>query len=191
MNAGVLWLALYIATIPAANWTLAHFGIWDIGGLMVPSGTLWIGAALTLRDLAQNKLGRLPVVAGILVGAGLSFAIAPAFALASGVAFLVSELADFAVYTPLEQRGHWLGGIALSNTVGALVDSVLFLSIAFGSLEFLPGQMVGKLAMTALALAVLYPVRRSREVAPSPPPDTLRSAIERDLYGPLELGDDE
>ena len=162
---GLVYLACYVATIPLANWTLQHFGIWNIGGLLVPSGAVWIGVALTLRDLAQNQLGRWPVVGGIFVGAALSFLIAPAFAVASGVAFLVSEMADFAVYTPLESSGRWLLGVGLSNTVGALIDSVIFLSIAFGSLAFLPGQMVAKLVMTALAVAVLYPFRRRRAVA--------------------------
>jgi hypothetical protein len=43
---------------------------------------------------------------------GLSFLIAPTFALASGVAFLVSEAADLTVYTPLERRS-WLGAVVL------------------------------------------------------------------------------
>ena len=41
------------------------------------------------------------------------------------------------------------------------MDSVLFLSLAFGSLVFLPGQIVGKLWMTALAVAVLWLWRRA------------------------------
>ena len=77
----------------------------------------------------------------------LSYFVAPAFALASGVAFLVSELADLAVYTPLERRS-WIGAVALSNTVGLVVDSMLFLALAFGSQEFLAGQVVGKAWMT-------------------------------------------
>jgi hypothetical protein len=37
----------------------------------------------------------------------------------------------------------------LSNTVGLLIDSWLFLTIAFGSLAFFWGQVVGKAWMTA------------------------------------------
>jgi uncharacterized PurR-regulated membrane protein YhhQ (DUF165 family) len=77
---------------------------------------------------------------------------------ASGVAFLLSELADYAVYTPLRER-NWLGAVALSNTVGLVLDSVIFLSLAFGSLTFLPGQIVGKAWMTAAAVVVLWLVR--------------------------------
>jgi uncharacterized PurR-regulated membrane protein YhhQ (DUF165 family) len=51
-----------------------------------------------------------------VIGAGLSALVSPQFAVASGIAFLVSELADLAVYTPLRQR-NWLAAVALSNTV--------------------------------------------------------------------------
>ena len=48
----------------------------------------------------------------------------------------------------------------LSNTVGLVVDSMLFLAIAFGSQEFLAGQIVGKAWMTLLAVPLLLVVRR-------------------------------
>jgi uncharacterized PurR-regulated membrane protein YhhQ (DUF165 family) len=62
--------------------------------------------------------------------------------------------ADFTVYTPIKERS-WLGAVTLSNTVGLVIDSVLFLLLAFGSLDFLAGQIVGKLWMTVLAVALL------------------------------------
>ena len=71
----------------------------------------------------------------------------------SGTAFLVSELADFAVYTPLRAKG-WTRAVVASNLVGLTLDSVLFLSLAFGSLDYLAGQLVGKAWMTALAVGV-------------------------------------
>jgi queuosine precursor transporter len=40
------------------------------------------------------------------------------------------------------------------------VDSALFLWLAFGSLQFLAGQIVGKLWMTALAVAIIFMWRR-------------------------------
>lgn len=171
---GWLTLALYVATIPAANWTLAHVGhqagpgaphtipVWP--GLAAPSGVLWVGLAFTLRDVVQRLLGRWWTVAAILVGAALSYFVAPAFALASGVAFLVSEAADFAVYTPLSER-RWLAAVVASNVVGTVFDSVLFLWLAFHSLDYVPGQVVGKLWMTVLAVAVLAPSRTRRTEA--------------------------
>jgi hypothetical protein len=162
---GLLWLVLYIATIPLANWTLAHFGILTIFGLAVPAGVFWVGLALVLRDLSQNQLGRWWIVGGIAVGATLSLLIAPAFAVASASAFLFSEMADWAVYTPLHDRGKWLTGVAVSGTVGAAVDSAIFLQLAFGSLAFFWGQFLVKTAISLLAVAVLYPIRQRRAVA--------------------------
>lgn len=75
------------------------------------------------------------------------------------MAFLVSELLDMAVYTPLAGR-TWIGAVALSNTVGLVADSVIFLLGAFGSLQFLPGQVLGKAYMTVLAVLVLTAGRR-------------------------------
>lgn len=79
--------------------------------------------------------------------------------LASAAAFLLSELADFSVYTPLEKRGLVLAVFA-SSVVGLVIDSVLFLWLAFGSLEFLSGQILGKFWMVVLSLPVVQLTRR-------------------------------
>jgi uncharacterized PurR-regulated membrane protein YhhQ (DUF165 family) len=161
-------LAGYIATIFLANLSLQYLGwcapggpcvvpVWP--GLVAPSGVLWAGLAFTLRDLVQEENGRLWTLVAIVVGAALSALISPQFAAASGVAFLLSELADFGVYTPLRRR-NWIAAVALSNTVGLIADSILFLYLAFGSLDFLAGQIVGKLWMTLLAVVLLWTWRQ-------------------------------
>jgi uncharacterized PurR-regulated membrane protein YhhQ (DUF165 family) len=153
---GWISAALYVGTVFGANWAIQRFGAVPVGfGLLAPAGVYFAGLAFTLRDFTHEALGRRVVLLAILVGAACSAFVAPRFALASAVAFLVSELADFAVYTPLRHR-NWLGAVALSNTVGLAVDSLLFLGLAFGSFAFLPGQIVGKAWMTALAVAVLW-----------------------------------
>lgn len=150
----MILIALYILTIPAANWLIGNIGTICIPqgpclipvfpGILAPSGVLMIGAALLLRDLVQRRFGPLSSIACILAGAALSFLVAiPALAVASGAAFLLSEFADFAVYTPLARRQFALA-VMLSCLVGAAVDSALFLWLAFSSLEHLTGQIVGK-----------------------------------------------
>src|SRR5262245_61067089 len=138
------------------------------GGAMTESGPdvfellfgIMIGAALGLRDLVQRRHGAFTSVGCIVAGAALSFVIAsPALAVASGVAFLISEFADFAVYTPLARR-RLLLAVALSGIVGAVVDSVAFLLIAFGNVQFLTGQVLGKIAMVAASLPVVAALRR-------------------------------
>ncbi len=176
-----LWVLAYIATIVAANWALQRFGIVPVGfGLSAPAGVFFAGLAFTFRDLIHESAGRWWVLVAIVVGAAVSWLVSPAFAVASGLAFLVSELADFAVYAPLRRR-HWLGAVALSNTVGLVADSVLFLWLAFGSLDFLAGQVVGKGVMTFLAVVLLWGWRDlSERMRASGPPRPSRGVSDAD-----------
>lgn len=167
---GVLAAVLFIGTIFAANYALEHWGVVSVGfGLLAPAGVFFAGLAFTFRDVVHRTLGAHAVIAAIVIGAALSYWISDAvsipgghasIAVASGLAFLTSELADLAVYQPLRRRG-WLRAVAASNVVGLVVDSVLFLWLAFGSLEFLRGQIVGKAWMTLLAIAALAVLRRA------------------------------
>lgn len=157
---GVVAVVSYIATVFLANWAIENYGLVSVGfGLVAPAGVYFAGLAFTLRDITQDTLGRRFVVGAILVGAALSAIVSTDFAVASATAFLFSELFDFAVYTPLRER-NWLGAVAASNIVGLIADSILFLWLAFGSLDFLEGQIVGKLWMTVAAVAVLTFWRR-------------------------------
>ena len=156
-------LGLFVATVFAANWTLERFGVLSVAGLAVPSGVLWVGLAFVLRDEAQEALGVGPVLGGIAVGTAASALVVPQFALASGVAFALSEVTDTTLYTLLRHRTR-TGARALSNTVALIVDTIAFLAIAFGSLTFLPGQLVGKGVMTLLGIA--FQGVRDRAVLP-------------------------
>jgi uncharacterized PurR-regulated membrane protein YhhQ (DUF165 family) len=129
-------------------------------GLSAPSGVLMVGIALALRDYVHHELGWRVAVAAIAAGGVLSFGFAPpALAVASVLAFLLSELADLAVYSPLARRRVVLAVLA-SGAVGAAVDSAVFLWAAFGSLDFLAGQVLGKVWAT-LAAAVAIAIHRS------------------------------
>jgi uncharacterized PurR-regulated membrane protein YhhQ (DUF165 family) len=151
--------ALFVSTVVAANWAVQEFGLVHVGfGLVAPAGVYFAGLAFLLRDLVQRTLGRPWVLAAIAAGGAVSALVSPRLALASSVAFTVSELADMAVYTRLERRG--ITAVVGSNIVGAAVDSALFLQIAFGSLAFWEGQMVGKLWVTVAALPILVLSRR-------------------------------
>ena len=151
---GFIYLALFALSIPLANWLIGNVGtfcvpagpcvipVWP--GISAPSGVLAVGAALVLRDLVQRRLGVTWAIAAIAVGAALSGLVAPsALILASAVAFILSEVADMAVFTPLQRRGLVLA-VAASGAVGIVVDSVLFLSLAFSGLDFLSGQVIGR-----------------------------------------------
>ncbi|MBP0464634.1 VUT family protein [Roseomonas sp. PWR1] len=167
---GVLALVGFGLCIPAANWLIGNAGTVCVPngpclvpvapGLMAPSGVLMIGLALVLRDLVQRRLGLGWAAGAVLAGAALSaFLAPPALVIASAVAFLLSELADLGVYTPLQRRGLVLA-VAASGAVGLVVDSVVFLWLAFGSLDYLAGQVVGKAWMVVLALPLVHLLRR-------------------------------
>lgn len=167
---GLLFLILFGLTIPAANYLIQHVGMTCVPrgpclipvmpGLAAPSGVLMIGAALVLRDLVQRRLGVAAASLAILAGAALSALLAPpALVIASAVAFLLSEFADLGVYTPLARRRLMLAVIA-SSFAGLVVDSIVFLWLAFGSLDFLAGQVVGKTWMVLLSLPFVAWLRR-------------------------------
>ena len=170
---GILFLLLFALTIPAANWLIGHAGTKCVPdgpclipvapGLMAPSGVTMIGIALVLRDLVQRRLGVGVAVGAILAGAALSALVAPpALVVASAAAFLLSELADFAVYTPLARR-RLIVAVVASSLVGLVVDSIVFLWLAFGSLDFLAGQVVGKARMVLLSIPFVAWLRRRDE----------------------------
>lgn len=167
---GAIFLALFCLTIPAANWLVGNAGTKCVPngpclipvapGLMAPSGVLMIGIALVLRDLVQRRLGVAMASAAILVGTALSALLAPpALVVASAAAFLISEFVDLAVYTPLARR-RLIWAVVVSGAVGLTVDSLVFLWLAFGSLQFLGGQIVGKALMVALSIPFIIWLRR-------------------------------
>lgn len=155
----------YVACIVLANVMISVFGLWPVGfGLLAPAGVYMAGLSFSARDWLQESGGRTVTVLAILLGAGISALLSPGLAVASGVAFLLSESLDMLVYTPLKRRGL-MRAVVASNIVGAVVDSCVFLALAFGSLEFLPGLLVGKAWTVLAAVAVLVVVRqRRREV---------------------------
>lgn len=156
-------IATFLTLVIAANWLTAEYGLVPVGfGLVATAGTWAAGLVLVARDLVHDAGGRLAVLACIAVGAGLSVLLAtPQLALASGVAFAVSEAADYAVYAPLRRRG-WARAVAASSVVGSAIDTVLFLALAgFPVWSALPGQMLAK---TAAMAAVVAPVVVARAV---------------------------
>jgi uncharacterized PurR-regulated membrane protein YhhQ (DUF165 family) len=167
------WAALagFVACVWGANWFVDHVGTEVAPGLHTlpvgfgeeaPSGFVLVGISLTLRDLVQRLLGVRWTVGGILVGAALAASINTDLAVASGVTFLLAELLDLSVYTPLQRRGLTVAVVA-SNVVGALADSVLFLWLAFDLAavrEFALWQAIGKVEWGLLFLPLVWLFRR-------------------------------
>lgn len=182
---GVVYFVGFIASIWFANWLLSHWGdirladgpwlipVWpgeltpSGNPIYAPSGVIAIGLSFTLRDLVQRRLGIRAALLAIVIGAALSAALDPALAVASAAAFLLAEILDLFVYTPLQRR-NLVAAVVASNVAGVVVDSVVFLSIAFGSLTLLEGQIIGKIWTTIVAIPMIYGIRewdRKRGIA--------------------------
>lgn len=153
-----LTAAAYIACIVLANVLTEHLGLVPIGfGLMVTAGTFAAGGVLLARNVTQDATGRAVIVLLMLAGCGLSWWLAsPQLAVASAVAFALSETADMAVYTPLRARG-WSRAVAAASLVGAVVDTFAFLYLAGFPLtaDTVTGQLLVKVGISWLIAATV------------------------------------
>lgn len=164
---------LFLLTVPIANWLIGNVGtqcvpdgpcLLPVGlGLMAPSGVLIIGLALVLRDWLHELAGWRWSVVAVFAGAGLSLAFSPPeIAISSAVAFTVAEIADLSVYTPLRRKSRPFAVMA-SQVVGAIIDSMIFVYLAFGSLEFSAGTALAKIYAGAIVALILTITRKHRE----------------------------
>lgn len=163
-------VAAYAGAVLSANWLSTHYGMTDVGfGLAASAGTFAAGFALLARDFVQRLGGPGYALAAVALGSVASYALADHFiALASAAAFLLGELLDLGVFTPLLGRLGFARAAALSNLVSAPVDSLLFLWLAPAPIfvvtsDAMLGQTVGKLVwatLIPLALIMLATERR-------------------------------
>jgi queuosine precursor transporter len=163
--------ACYLGLVILANWLASAYVVHvPLTHYMAPAGVFCIGAVLVLRDWIQQLRGLywtmpLVYVAGLIswgVGDLAGWTSLEKIAIASVVAFTVSETVEAVIFTPIRNRNLTVG-VALSGTIGNAIDSYLFLIIAFGSLGFFWGQFWGKTEM--IALGTLLTAMR-RRVAP-------------------------
>jgi len=123
------WTLVYVLLIPLVNWSFAH-----VPTVPMPDGGAWspmaivTGLILVVRDFAQREVNHY-VLLPLLFGLFISYFMAPPeVALASGMAFAISEMVDYIVYTtskkPLSQR------VMLSSTISAPLDSTVFWAVA-------------------------------------------------------------
>jgi uncharacterized PurR-regulated membrane protein YhhQ (DUF165 family) len=159
--------SLYIGLVILANWLASRYVVSVGFGRVAPAGVFCIGGVLVLRDWLQQLRGlwwTMPLVyaAGLIswgIGDAAGWTSLEKIAVASVVAFTVSETIEAVVFTPI-RRWNLTVGVGLSATVGNAVDSVLFLTLAFGSQAFFLGQFIGKSEMIAFGTLVTLGRRR-------------------------------
>ena len=152
-------LVVYVAAIVAANVATDRWGLVPVGfGLLVTAGTFAAGFALLARDVVQRTGGQVWVAVGIAAGGVLSWFLAnPALAVASVLAFTVSEVVDWGVFTRAAGRG-FIAAALLSGVIAAPVDTVLFLWVAGFPLTWpvVLGQFLGKVVWATLVPLAIY-----------------------------------
>lgn len=142
----MIYVLMYLAAIVAANLTVAVWG----PSMTIVNAFLFIGLDLTARDKLHDQWnGRLlwPKMAALIAtGSVLSWAInrdAGQIALASFIAFALAGAVDTGAYHML-RRHVWWQKVNGSNVLSAAVDSVVFPTLAFGTV--LPWIIVGQFA---------------------------------------------
>lgn len=147
--------ATFVGLAVFANWLASKYVVGvPFTDYVAPAGVFCIGAALVLRDWIQQLAGLWWTLALVVIGGVASYLIGDAagwtglqkIALASLVAFIVSETVEAAVFTPL-RNCSLTAGVLASGMVGNAIDSWLFLTLAFGSTAFFWGNFIGKAEM--------------------------------------------
>ena len=141
-----VYVVLYLSAIVAANLLVARFG----PSIAIVNAFLFIGLDLTTRDGLHEAWGKnglwwkmlLLIGTGSLISYVLNSA-AGQIALASFVAFAAAGVTDTIVYQALHKRA-WMVKVNGSNLASAMVDSIVFPTIAFGA--FLPLIVLGQFA---------------------------------------------
>lgn len=163
----ILFFMLFLSMIPAANYTLLHFGtscpanepcvipVWFSPVIYAPSGVLFAGLALVLRDILQRLAGLYLAVIAVIIGTILSYLyVNPALALAGCCAYFLSEISDTVVYSIL-QKYNLVLAVLISASLGLIIDSVVFLHLAFHNFEFIGGQIIGKFWMVLISIPLI------------------------------------
>lgn len=130
---------VYILLIPLINWSFTWAPMVELPGLAkwaFNPVTIVTGLVLVVRDFAQREIGH-EVLIAMAFALFLTFVTSGgALALASGAAFLISELIDYALFTFTKYKLSTR--VLLSSAIAAPIDTTAFL---FGASFIRAGQL--------------------------------------------------
>lgn len=143
---GRFWAFVYFLTIPFLNWS---FGVVDSIKLLPPGEffergvelhplTLVTGLVFVFRDFVQRRMGQWVLVVMALAIAWSFYYAWPVIALASGIAFAVSETVDWLLFTFTKYKLSTR--ILLSSALASPVDTTVFLYGADLALQLNDGK---------------------------------------------------
>jgi uncharacterized PurR-regulated membrane protein YhhQ (DUF165 family) len=162
----VIIVMIYVLLIPFINWSFTWAPMVELPGLgwAFNPVTIVTGLVLVVRDFAQREVGHWVLLA-MAVALGLTWATSGGeLALASGLAFAVSEMVDWTVYTFTKLKLSTR--VLLSSAIAAPVDTSIFLlgaeairddQFTFANIIMsIGGKMIG-------ALVIWWIIRRTME----------------------------
>lgn len=169
-----MWFLAYIISVAGANLITAVIHPLELFGLIIPSGTIFIGLTFLLRNMVQIRGGRLRVYGAIAVGLIVSAVSSRllgdtiSITVASAISFLVSESLDTEIFSRLKRKVLYLRVLS-GGGVGSVLDSTIFvilglspIGIGFVTWSEIPmaiiGQLGVKVAMQALGGIVIAKV---------------------------------
>ena len=156
----IKYTLVYILLVPFINWTFSWALIWEIlPGWAFNPVTIVTGLVLVFRDFSQREIGHRVLIA-MFIGLCLTYMTTGAdLALASGFAFIIAELVDWALYTFSKLRLS--SRVLLSSALAAPIDTSIFL---FMAQAIVPGvfsapnitmSIIGKLAGAFVVFIIL------------------------------------
>lgn len=153
-----MWVALYVASIVLVNWMFTAIAPWatPLGDLYLAN--IVVGFVFVLRDYAQREVGHYVLGFTALAGVITYVMVDPAIALASVTAFMLSEMADWGIYSftrrPLHERILW------SSLIAVPLDTLVFQHMA-GYLT--PAAFITEVASKAIGVMIVWYLLRARD----------------------------
>lgn len=122
----VKYTLIYILLIPFVNWSFTWAPMWELlPGWAFNPVTIITGLVLVVRDFAQREIGHEVLIAMVIALALTALFAGKELAYASGLAFLISEMVDWAMYTFTKYRLSTR--VVLSSAIAAPLDTSIFL----------------------------------------------------------------
>lgn len=182
---GRTWAYIYVALIPLLNWSFGKSKGIEVDVTTLFSGvfgganniifnplTIATGMVFVVRDFVQREMGhRVLILMALAIGWSFYYSWA-VIALASGIAFAISETSDWLIFTFTKYRLSTR--IVLSSALAAPIDTTVFLYGAdlarqmqlgdpAGTMFNLPNWILFILGKMIGAVVVSYMIRRRED----------------------------
>ncbi|MDD3267286.1 MAG: VUT family protein [Burkholderiales bacterium] len=166
-----IFFVLFLSMIPLAGYAIRNIGtctpnvpciipVWTWPYIYAPSGVLFAGLAFVFRDILQRLTNIRIAIIAVIIGTILNYILVDGIiAIAGATAYLISETTDTIIYSLL-QKYNLILAILISALFGLVIDTLVFLQMAFHSLDYADGQIIGKLWMVLLSIPIIKACRK-------------------------------